>query len=68
MPRICAIAAVESKREDQVGEVRSGAGRADLGVVKLFRERTGVVAKSALVLPPRSAPRSLVRQSFVCKL
>jgi hypothetical protein len=36
---------VGSKREEQVENIRSGAGWADMDVVKLFRERTGVAAK-----------------------
>jgi len=41
------MTAVESKEEEQSGIGRSGAGRSDMDVVKLFRERTGVAAKSA---------------------
>lgn len=41
------MTAVESKEEEQCGIGKSGAGRSDMDVVKLFRERTGVAAKSA---------------------
>jgi hypothetical protein len=47
VPRICAMTAVESREVEQSGIARSGAGRSNMDVVKLVRERTGVAAKSA---------------------